>query len=57
MITLGFQRLFLTHKYQAYKAFINLSKKIQNEKYMFIISIISNHEGEFKSNEFTSFLW
>jgi len=47
--------LFLTHKCHAYKALINLSKKIQNEKYMFIASIISDHEGEFKNNEFIYF--
>jgi len=47
--------LFLTHKNDAYHAFRRLAKVIQNKKNLKIISIRSDHGGEFENNDFEMF--
>jgi len=47
--------LFLTHKNDAFHAFRRLSKVIQNKKNHKIISIRSDHGGEFENNDFEMF--
>ena len=44
--------LFITHKNDAFQAFRKLAKIIQNKKNIKIISIRSDHGGEFENKEF-----
>ena len=44
--------LFITHKNDAFQAFRKLAKIIQNKKNLKIISIRSDHGGEFENKEF-----
>ena len=47
--------IFLVHKDEAYEAFKVFSKKVQNEKKLFISSIRFDHGGEFENHVFESF--
>ena len=47
--------LFITHKNDAFQAFRKLAKVIQNKKNLKIISIRSDHAGEFENKEFDLF--
>ena len=47
--------LFLVHKSDAFAAFKNLAKSIQNEKELKIVSIRSDHGGEFENEKFERF--
>ena len=47
--------LFLTHKNDAFHAFRRLAKIIQNKKSLKIISIRSDHGGEFENKDFEMF--
>ena len=47
--------LFITHKNDAFQAFRKLAKIIQNKKNLKIISIRSDHGGEFENKEFELF--
>lgn len=47
--------LFLTHKNDAFHAFRRLAKVIQNKMNLKIISIRSDHGGEFENNDFEMF--
>ncbi|GKV48955.1 hypothetical protein SLEP1_g55729 [Rubroshorea leprosula] len=46
---------FLAHRKDALDAFKSLCKKLQNEKGFPIVSIRSDHEGEFENNDFENF--
>ncbi|KAK2428124.1 putative mitochondrial protein [Trifolium repens] len=48
--------LFLKHKDESLEYFKNFCKKVQNEKESNIISIRSDHGGEFENSHFESFL-
>ncbi|WRX20638.1 Integrase [Theobroma cacao] len=43
---------FLAHKNDALQAFLSYCKKVENEKGLAIVSIRSDHGGEFENNEF-----
>ncbi|EOY17399.1 Uncharacterized protein TCM_036561 [Theobroma cacao] len=43
---------FLAHKNDALPTFVNHCKKVQNEKGLVIVSIRSDHGGEFEGGEF-----
>ena len=47
--------LFLSHKSNAFKAFKKLAKIVQNEKSLKIVSIRSDHGGEFQNSDFENF--
>ncbi|XP_061360887.1 uncharacterized protein LOC133304840 [Gastrolobium bilobum] len=47
--------LFLAHKSKAFQAFRKLAKFIQNEKSLNIVSIRSDHGGEFENQDFEMF--
>jgi len=47
--------LFITHKNEAFQAFRKLAKVIQNKKNLKIISIRSDHGGEFENKEYEMF--
>ena len=47
--------LFITHKNDAFQAFRKLATVIQNKKNLKIISIRSDHGGEFENKEFEIF--
>ena len=47
--------LFLTHKSDTFQAFTNLAKQIQNQKGSTIVSLRSDHGGEFDNHDFTNF--
>ena len=47
--------LFLTHKNDAFHAFMRLAKVIQNKKSLKIISIRSDYGGEFENKDFEMF--
>ncbi|WRX20691.1 Integrase [Theobroma cacao] len=46
---------FLTHKNDALSTFISHCRKVENEKGLAIVSIRSDHGGEFESEEFEKF--
>ncbi|WRX18659.1 Integrase [Theobroma cacao] len=46
---------FLAHKNDALPAFVNYYKKVENEKGLAIVSIRSDHGGEFEGDEFENF--
>ncbi|WRX16232.1 Integrase [Theobroma cacao] len=46
---------FLAHKNDALSAFISHCRRVENEKGLAIVSIRSDHGGEFKSDEFEKF--
>jgi transposase InsO family protein len=47
--------LFLKHKYDSYEAFKTFCKQVQNEKETNIISVRSDHGGEFENSSFEQF--
>ncbi|KAL5540333.1 hypothetical protein UlMin_042895 [Ulmus minor] len=47
--------LFLTHKNEAFQAFSNLCKRIQNEKGILIVAIRSDHGKEFENKDFENY--
>ena len=47
--------LFITHKSDSFQTFRNLAKVIQNKKSLKIISIRSDHGGEFENKDFEMF--
>ena len=47
--------IFLSAKHEAFDAFCVLSKKLQNEKDLSIVSIRSDHGGEFENKDFNEF--
>ena len=47
--------LFLAYKNDAFNAFLKLAKKIENEKSLKIVSIRSDHGGEFQNSNFEIF--
>jgi len=47
--------LFLKHKNDYFEAFQTFCKKVQNEKETNIISVRSNHRGEFENSSFEQF--
>jgi len=44
--------LFLKHKYDSFETFKNFCKQVQNEKETNIISVRSDHGGEFENSSF-----
>ena len=46
---------FLAHKDNAFKAFKNLAKRVQNDKGFYITTIRSDHGREFENESFKSF--
>ena len=46
---------FLVQKYEALHTFIRHCKKVQNEKGLTLISVRSNHDGEFENHGFETF--
>ena len=47
--------LFLAYKSDTFQAFIKLAKKIQNQKGSTIVSLKSDHRGEFNNHDFTNY--
>ena len=46
---------FLAHKDEALHTFIRHYKKVQNEKGLTLISVRSDHDGEFENHDFEMF--
>ena len=47
--------IFLTHKSDTFQNFVKLAKQIQNQKGSTIVSLRSDHGGEFDNHDFTNY--
>jgi len=47
--------MFLAYKNESFEVFFKFCKRVQNEKRLFITSIISDHGGEFENQSFHLF--